>query len=101
VHVHAGEGPSIRLAALGELDISTAPAMRAALRDQVDAGQDVLLDLSGVEFMDASGIRVILDAIADAKANGLRLGLVPDLRPHVRKLLELTAILPMLPPDRA
>ena len=92
-------GPSVRLAAMGEVDISTADTLRDSLRKQIRGGQDVLLDLSAVEFMDASGIRVILDAIAEAKANGLRLGLVPQLHPHVKKMLELTAVLPLLPMD--
>jgi anti-sigma B factor antagonist len=99
VRVLPEAGPSVRLAAAGELDIATAGILRDALRVQIAAGQDVLLDLGAVNFMDASGIRVILDAIADAKVNGLKLGLVPDLHPHVRKMLELTAILPLLAPD--
>src|SRR4051794_20128599 len=96
---------TVRLAALGELDISTADVLRDALHEQVYSEQDVLLDLSGVEFMDASGIRVILDAISTARVHGVRLYLAPDLRPFVKRLLEVTAILPLLPttgpPQRA
>jgi anti-sigma B factor antagonist len=93
-------GATVRLAAVGELDISTVDVLRDALHEQVHSGQDVLLDLSGVEFMDASGIRVILDVISTAKMQGVHLYLAPDLRPFVERLLEVTAILPLLPTTR-
>jgi anti-anti-sigma factor len=61
--------------------------------------KDIVLDLSRVEFMDASGIRVIVDAIAEAKQSNLKLGLAPELRPHVKRMLQLTAVLHHLPLD--
>jgi anti-anti-sigma factor len=97
VHVLREPDSTVQLTAEGELDISTVHVLRDALHEQIVSGQDVLLDLSSVEFMDASGIRVILDAISNAKVHDLRLCLAPDLRPFVKRLLEVTAILPLLP----
>ncbi len=43
----------------GELDAHTAPELATAL-DGVDRSLDVVLDLAELEFMDSSGLRVII-----------------------------------------
>lgn len=48
-----------RVVASGEIDAHTAPSLDAAIQA---AGSDVVLDLSGVEFVDSSGLRVLVDA---------------------------------------
>lgn len=46
----------------GEIDMLTAPTMGALLRALVDQGhQPLVLDFAGLTFMDASGLRVIVD----------------------------------------
>jgi len=47
----------------GDVDLSTAPAMRAAL-DQAwrDGKDDLLVDLSDATFMDCAGLTVLLQA---------------------------------------
>jgi anti-sigma B factor antagonist len=47
-----------------ELDMATRPILDAAIAGAVAAGGPVLLDLSGVTFMDSTGIGAILDALA-------------------------------------
>lgn len=55
----------------GELDAETAPALAAALAD-ADARDTLVVDLSGVEFIDSSGLRVLLEThhqrLADQRA---------------------------------
>jgi anti-anti-sigma factor len=46
----------------GELDIATAPELEEAISDGFDAGHDVVLDLRELEFMDSSGLRVLVSA---------------------------------------
>jgi anti-sigma B factor antagonist len=48
----------------GELDLSSAPDLRAQLLATVAAhpGDRVILDLSGVPFMDSASLNVLLDA---------------------------------------
>ena len=53
----------------GEVDLVTAPRLGDALRLELDAGADVLLDLSAVSFIDSSGLKAIVSA---ARAAGLR-----------------------------
>jgi anti-anti-sigma factor len=46
----------------GELDLATAPDLDAALNERLDAGQDVVVDLRELEFMDSTGLRVLVAA---------------------------------------
>jgi anti-anti-sigma factor len=46
----------------GELDCSTAPALQSALADLALDTRDLTLDLTGLTFIDSSGVRTILGA---------------------------------------
>ena len=54
----------------GELDLATAPDLEAALPERLDAGQDVVVDLRELEFMDSTGLRVLV--AAHARVEGRR-----------------------------
>lgn len=86
-----------RLAVSGELDVATAPELASALSAAMAHETPVLLDLSGVTFMDSSGIAVLLAAIKAAQANGWDLGVTPGLSAPVKATLQLTGLLPLLP----
>jgi len=44
----------------GEIDAETAPALTARLDEMLDPATTACVDLSGVTFMDSSGIRVLV-----------------------------------------
>jgi anti-sigma B factor antagonist len=48
-----------RLTVSGEIDAHTAPSLAAAIDA---AGERVTVDLAGIEFVDSSGLRVLIDA---------------------------------------
>lgn len=48
-----------RLTVKGELDALTGPRLRRAVSDQLWRGRAVELDLSAVDFIDASGLRLL------------------------------------------
>lgn len=51
------------LAATGEIDIASAGALRQALASAAESGAaEIWLDLSGVEFMDSTGLTALVDA---------------------------------------
>lgn len=55
--------PSAVLSLAGELDVATAPALRQALLDLLNKGEDVpdiTVDATGVSFVDSSGLAVLL-----------------------------------------
>ena len=73
----------------GELDLSSAPMLRACLRTITDAGaQCVVVDVGGLRFVDASGIRAIAaEARRVRKRNGTVIVRSP--RPWTRRLFDV------------
>jgi anti-sigma B factor antagonist len=58
----------------GELDLSTANDLESAL---AGSGDDVVLDLRGLEFIDSAGLRAVLSLEQRLRRAGGRLRLVP------------------------
>jgi anti-anti-sigma factor len=54
----------------GEVDLLTAPTLRAALAVLIEQRQDLVLDLALLEFMDAAGLGVIADISARLAISG-------------------------------
>jgi anti-sigma B factor antagonist len=49
------------LAISGEVDVHSAPGLRSRVGDLVDSGhRQLVLDLSGVEFLDSTGLSVLV-----------------------------------------
>ena len=88
------------VAVTGEIDLATADAMGDAVREQLRTAP-VLLDLSRVEFMDSSGVRVLDTLLREVDAEGWDLLVVPTLTPAVAQVLELTGMHDQLPFDDA
>jgi anti-sigma B factor antagonist len=79
------------IAATGELDLSGAQILQAEL-DRLDAEPDVgtvVLDLRGLEFLDSSGLRLVVLADMRARETGRRFVLVrgPE---TVHRVFEIT-----------
>jgi anti-sigma B factor antagonist len=76
----------------GELDLATTEQLRAALLAAFDAtpGQ-VVLDLSRLEFIDSTGIHLILEASRTAGGRDHKLVLVPGPR-QIRRSFDLAGI---------
>jgi anti-sigma B factor antagonist len=56
-------GPRVVLAVKGEVDIASCGGLRAALEGAADSGAaEIWLDLTHVEFMDSTGLTVLIDA---------------------------------------
>jgi anti-anti-sigma factor len=80
----------------GEVDMATAGAFREALA-QRRAAPEVVADLSGITFMDSSGVRAIDDALREVAQDGRRLVFLPQFGDSVRMVLSLTGVLDALP----
>ena len=57
----------------GELDLASAPALRARLGEAMSSAQLVMVDLRQLTFTDCTGIHVMIDADARARTTGRRL----------------------------
>ncbi len=77
----------------GELDLATAPELEELLDARLGAGQEVVVDLRGLQFMDSSGVRVLVAGHAQASRAGTRLALVrPEPGSPVAKIIEVSGL---------
>jgi anti-anti-sigma factor len=76
---------------IGEVDLATAPDLERRLATAVASG-DTVTDLSGVDFMDSTGLRVLISAHEAAGAAGHRLALIVPPSGPVSKLLSITGV---------
>ncbi|MER6100125.1 STAS domain-containing protein [Streptomyces sp. NPDC001728] len=83
-------GASEVLAPAGELDHHTAELLRGPLDDALDAGRArLVLDCSGLDFCDSTGLNVLLGARLRAEAAGGGVHLVA-MRPPVARVFHIT-----------
>jgi anti-sigma B factor antagonist len=76
----------------GQIDVHTAPGLRRELVALTDEGAtSIVVDGRDLEFIDSSGLRVIVEASSRFQARGGRL-LLRNLRPSVRLVFELSAL---------
>lgn len=86
------EGESCTIALQGEIDVYTSPRLRQELTEVVDAGcLNLVLDLEGVEFIDSSGLGVLVSALRRVKEQGGTLRLVCT-KESILKIFRITGL---------
>jgi anti-sigma B factor antagonist len=94
------EGTSI-LVVSGDADLHSAPELRERLRMAVDGGAtNVVLDLSGVTFIDSTSLGVLLGTMRRLRELDGQMRLVVP-RPEVRRIFELTLLDRVFPLDES
>jgi anti-sigma B factor antagonist len=84
---------AIHLVLEGELDVATLPRLEAALPEPA-AGQLLVIDLRELQFMDSSGVHVLMDLDVASREQGWSLVVVRGPR-DVQRVLDLCHV-----PDR-
>ncbi|MFD0887440.1 STAS domain-containing protein [Streptosporangium algeriense] len=81
------------MAIIGEIDLYTAPGLQAEFTRllQESPATHVVIDMSGVEFCDSTGMNVLLSALKRLRERGGTLELAAP-RPAVRKILQVTGL---------
>jgi anti-sigma B factor antagonist len=86
-----GEGYAV-LAVRGEVDVYTAPRLRERLVEMVSQGQHrVIVDLEGVDFLDSTGLGVLVGGLKRLRSHEGDLTLVCTQR-RILKVFEITGL---------
>ncbi|WP_420116179.1 STAS domain-containing protein [Micromonospora sp.] len=86
------EGAGTVVEVVGDLDMSTTPQLRERLREVIEGGtRVVVVDLTGVGFMDSSGLGALVVAYRELRERNGWLGLAGVRRP-VRTVLSITGV---------
>jgi anti-anti-sigma factor len=85
-------GRAVTLTVTGDLDLLSSPSLELALAPLLESDAElVIVDLRRLEFMDSTGLHVLLQAHQRMHDSGRRLALVraPE---HVQRLFDLTGV---------
>lgn len=80
----------------GELDFATAFDVEMKLEQAIRDADEVVVDLSQLDFIDSTGIRTLLEAHQAARRDGVTLRLLPG-PDAVQRVFEMTGLLDELP----
>jgi anti-sigma B factor antagonist/stage II sporulation protein AA (anti-sigma F factor antagonist) len=99
---HARHGTAVVVTARGRIDHASAEAFKAGLAPalaEAGPGRPVVLDFAGVDYIASVGLRVLMLASRQARAQGARIA-IAALAPLVREIFEIskfTLVFPCFP----
>lgn len=81
----------------GDVDLSCSPEARSQILNCLDSGRNLLVDMSGVSYIDSSGVASLVEGYQTAKKKELRFGLVgiSDAALNVLQLARLDKVFPI------
>jgi anti-sigma B factor antagonist len=91
------QGNSSVVTLRGEIDVYTAPRLRQALIDLVEGGAtDIVVDMAKVDFLDSTGLGVLVGGLkrVKSKEGELRLVVTQD---RIMKIFDITGLSKVFP----
>jgi anti-sigma B factor antagonist len=89
--------PWVVVAVSGEIDVATAPRLREQLVSLVTEGRHhIVVDLDGVDFIDSTGLGVLVGALKRVRTHHGELALVCN-SSRIRKGFEITGLTRVFP----
>ncbi len=89
------------LSVAGEVDVATAPRLREQLIELVNEGQyRIVVDLEAVEFLDSTGLGVLVGALKRVRTYDGELALVCT-ESRILKVFEITGLTKVFPMHRS
>ena len=81
----------------GEVDLSCSPEARKQILDNLGKKKHLLVDLSGVTYIDSSGVASLVEGYQTAKKHGVNFGLINVSEPamNVLQLARLDKVFPI------
>lgn len=86
----------------GEIDLFTAPELKAALSDALESGRTrIVVDLTGTTFLDSTALGVLIGAVKRLRSRDGALTIV-NTDPNIAKTFEITGLdqIFVIRPDR-
>jgi anti-sigma B factor antagonist len=78
--------------ASGEIDLSTIPVLEAALRDPLENGQHLIVDLTAVRYIDSTGLHALLRSEEHLRKQRLQVLVVAPPSALIRRIFQISAI---------
>lgn len=76
----------------GEVDVYTAPRLREAIVEAIDAGRSrLIVNVEGVEFLDSTGLGVLVGGLKRVRADGGSLDIVCT-QERLLKIFQITGL---------
>ncbi|PPR78182.1 MAG: putative anti-sigma factor antagonist [Alphaproteobacteria bacterium MarineAlpha3_Bin5] len=60
----------------GDIDLQTSPNVRQGLMGSIDKGRPIIVDLSGVDYIDSSGVASLVESLQTMRKKGKQFILV-------------------------
>ena len=93
------ENGAVVISVSGEIDIATCAQLRDAIEPHLGPSQTIVLDLSGVQFMDSSSLSVLVQARGALTADGGSL-MLRNPSTAARRVLSITQLEDLLVEQR-
>jgi anti-sigma B factor antagonist len=91
------DGTTVHVRPVGELDLATVPRTDAEIRRAIaDGAEHLVIDLSGLTFLDSTGLHLVVEWDVRSRADGFTLSLIPG-PAAVQRPFELTRLVDRLP----
>ena len=91
------EGARTVISVTGEIDVYTAPTLRERLNELVADGEyHLVVDMAGVDFLDSTGLGVLVGGLKRARAHEGTLQLVCD-QEKILKVFRITGLTKVFP----
>lgn len=81
---------TVRITCAGAIDMTTAARLDTAVREALESGHSVEVDLSNVDFFGSDGLRILTRAERQSKALGVGFQVRPSRA--VRRVLDLSGL---------
>lgn len=75
----------------GELDLASAPLLQSEIEQSAKESEQTVLDMRDLEFIDSTGLRIVLSAHQQAREQGRELALT-HVQKQVKRLLSITRV---------
>lgn len=82
----------MRLSLTGELDMMSSPVLDSRLTSLRAAKSPVRLDLSKLDFIDSTGLHLLVRTVGEARLKGWQLQIEPDVSAPVRSAFRLVRL---------